>query len=216
MDYHNPHAPADTSGANTPVDDDARSLNGDVDEDEGLGMNMDGANDAREYNGVSVADAAAEAATTMARLSKSASPGTAATSTAKLEEASNQSEAGARDDDEMDVDPKDEDVEDESAAPRPSDGPSDTLATPAAADAAAALASPPQSPGLAPATEDVGGIEATTATVPADSAEDVDMAEQIEREKEEGAKETALEDAEGEAATEMMGGGHNVGGGSAV
>ena len=52
MDYTNPHAPADVSGENTPIHDDARSLNG-IDDDEAGdqdldGMQMDGAADPPE------------------------------------------------------------------------------------------------------------------------------------------------------------------------
>jgi histone deacetylase 1/2 len=46
MDYQNPHAPADESGTNTPMDDDSRSLNGDAQPAPYDGMALDGANDA--------------------------------------------------------------------------------------------------------------------------------------------------------------------------
>jgi histone deacetylase 1/2 len=172
MDWKNPHAPEDTSGNNTPMGDDARSLNGDAEDGVDDGMNLDGASDPRPRNGVTSA-ADAEAAATMARLSKSASPPAAVTS--GIEETSEG----------MDVDPKEEDVDELPAASKP-------------------LTPGPESPGLEPAPQTSGGVEATA---PPAAGTDVEMAEEIEREKEEGEKERALEDAEAEATTEMMGGG---------
>ena len=193
MEWKNPHAPEDTSGANTPMDDDARSLNGDADLADG--MNLDGAADARPPNGASAAEAEADAAATMAQMGASAAP-TAAAITAKLEEASNQSEeAGANniDDEEngMDVDPKEEedDIEEESAAPLPTA----TSAEDAAAHIPSPAASLPQSPTDA-------GTAATTENV-----DDVEMSEDVQREKDEGAVERELEDVEAEAAAEVVG-----------
>lgn len=194
MDFQNPHAPADESGANTPMDDDARSLNGDAADEAETTMNVDGA------NGTS---AEAEAAKAMAGLSKSGSP-------SKVENG---------DSNVMDVDPapKIEEAEDDNAGPVPQ------ASFPAVSnlDPEAALASPPQSPGLAPAAPNAGGVEAVSASIldaapPGGPGADVDMAEDIAQEKEVGERERAVENAEGEAATEMAGGGHNVGGGPAV
>lgn len=108
MDHLNPHAPTDVSGANTPADDDARSMNGDDEmEDEGANghagpkpMHLDGAADEeiQEANAV-VGEEIVEAKAT----SKSPAP-----PVPKVEEArSDRSEGGAdagRDDD-MEVDP---------------------------------------------------------------------------------------------------------------
>ncbi len=211
MEYNNPHAPADfNSGDNTPMDDEARSLNGHEEEEEHAehpevdGMNLDGASGVggvKVGNGISSREA--EVAATMAGLNKSTSPAAAvAAVTAKLEEeASNRSDAGGEG---MELDPKeeeDDDLEDERAAAPP---PSHTAPT-------------PLSPGLAPAeANEGGGVEAATAAVEGGGGRHVDMAESLEREKDAGRDETALEEVEGEAATEMAGGGHNVGGGSAV
>lgn len=94
MDYQNIHAPADDSGANTPMDDDARSLNGDADDEDGA-MQTDGANDVGTANG------AIGEAIVAAKASNSPAPAGGLTQT-KVEETSNQSEAGAEEaDDEM-------------------------------------------------------------------------------------------------------------------
>lgn len=45
---------------------------------------------------------------------------------------------------------------------------------------------------------------------------DAAMSDEVATKREEGVIERSLQEAEGEAATEMMGGGHNIGGGSAV
>ena len=111
MDHLNPHAPADVSGANTPMDDDARSLNGDdeMEEDGTNGhprpapMQLDGAadEDIKDANaGIGEEIVAAKAA------SKSPAP-----PVPKVEETrSNQSESGAAEaeggeGDNMEVDP---------------------------------------------------------------------------------------------------------------
>ncbi|KAK5162742.1 histone deacetylase [Saxophila tyrrhenica] len=220
MDWKNPHAPADESGLNTPADDDARSLNGDAeDEAEADEINLDGASEAKASNGAPRASSReAEVAATMAGLQNTASPAAAAAAAAKLEEVSNRSDAG----DDMEVDPKEEDIEDENAAPHPSASAADpdNLAVPASATTGGRsptpVASAPRSPGLAPATANDGGAEVATSYTTAAPAGDVDMAEDVEAAKEAGERERELQDAEAEAATEMAGGGHNFGGGSAV
>ena len=139
MDHTNPHAPADVSGANTPMDDDARSMNGDDEmEDEGTTnghgragpMQLDGAadEDVKEANAeVGEAIVAAKAG------SKSPAPA----AVPKVEETrSNQSEGGAEE-----GDPNDDDMEFDPAA--------------AASPAAAAPQSPPDEGAPAAAGKDV-------------------------------------------------------------
>lgn len=197
MDHVNPHAPADESGANTPMDDDARSLNGDAEEPaEGqngsAAIQTDGANDANAAAGEAILDAKA-----------SKSPAPAGQLQTKVETASNQSEGGAEEageaNDEMQVD------KEEATAQEP--------AAESSASVAQQTSTPPKSPAPPAAAE-------TTEPAPASNTEDVEMAEgdEAEREakKEEGKMEREIEDAKGEATTEMEGGGHNVGGGPAV
>ncbi|KAK0939640.1 histone deacetylase [Friedmanniomyces endolithicus] len=98
MDYRNPHAPGDDSGANTPASEDARSLNGDAVEEVGE-MQIDGAGDQRPARAVN-----AEVAHDLLAI-KTAHP-----SRADDGDVSNQSEAGADADEEdhdMDVDVED-------------------------------------------------------------------------------------------------------------
>lgn len=197
MDYKNPHAPADTSGANTPVDDDARSLNGDAEDEADMGM--DGANDARGED--------VRAAAAVARLSKSTTPHTADAAATKLEVDSNQSDAGAPDEG-MELDPKEEDMKGESAALRPT-------ASSARASAQPTSLATPGIPSIPAPRSPAGGL-GTTSMAPPAAGTDVDMAEDVERRREAGEREREIEDAEGEATTEMMGAGHNVGGGPAV
>jgi histone deacetylase 1/2 len=239
MDFRNPHAPVDDSGNNTPAGDDTRSLNGDA-EDEGMdGMQMDGAADPadeeidRELEAELEDDKPAEEAETKVEASspvineppgddmdvdaKEEMPTAASASAAASARASAQPEANG--------------------TPIPPTEPSskldpdaaDPLTTPAVPSGgrspspAAAIASPsaPAPPGAVDADGDVeGGVEAAPPTVELVIAVggDVEMAEAeaVAEAKEEGERERALEDAEGEAATEMAGGGHNVGGGPVV
>jgi len=98
MDYRNPHAPGDDSGANTPASEDARSLNGDAGEEVGE-MQIDGAGDERPARVVN-----AEVAHDLLAI-KTAHP-----SRADDGDVSNQSEAGAdvdEEDHDMDVDVED-------------------------------------------------------------------------------------------------------------
>ena len=133
MDYRNPHAPADASGDNTPMADDVRSLDGDVDDVEDverlaesnrrhqnggtMAMEMDGAADIEEPEQVEEAkEANAElGAEIIAAKAASKSPAPPALET-KVEEASNASQAGVEEDvgggDEMQIDAED-------SAPRP-------------------------------------------------------------------------------------------------
>lgn len=157
MDFQNPHAPADDSGANTPAMDDSRSLNGDAAHEDG--MNLDGA------------------------------PANAAVQEAVLAEKA------------------------KSPLPKPEENGSTHSSTGGepAADDAMQVGTPPRSP---PATEEAA---ATGAAPPTSTAgQDVEMSEAAAKEREEGLMERSREDAEGEATTEMVGGGHNVGGGPAV
>ena len=198
MDYRNPHAPAEDSGANTPADD-ARSLDGDV------GMGLDGAGDERA-EGVRATNAAVQK-DLLAMKAEGKSPALAG-----LErQASNQSEAGADDDEDedMDVDPSTT-VQGTTAQ---------ALATgrglaPGSARRTPSSRSPvPRERGV-PGTETAG---LTGAAPPVSTAgADVEMSESAAKEREAGLMERTLEDAEGEATTEMRGGGHNVGGGPAV
>ena len=238
MDYHNPHAPIDDSGNNTPAGDDTRSLNGDV-EDEGMdGMQMDGAADAADEELERELEAELE--------DDAANDKAAEQEDTKVESQSTADDEAAVDD--MDIDTKDEPVTGASASaaasarasaqpgtPDPpvntASRPSSRLATPAIASAgrspspAAAIASPsaPSPPGVSDADGNVeGGVEAAPAPVQPVLAVggDVEMveaeAEAVAQAKEAGEREREAEDVEGEAATEMAGGGHNIGGGSAV
>lgn len=194
MDYQNPHAPADESGTNTPMDDDSRSLNGDAQIPAYDGMALDGANDA--------APATAQESTSEVKApSKSPAPAEpkpeAAASDAAVAEASN---------DEMQVDAP-------VAAP-PTSAPVDeaTQETPAQSTPAQ-VGTPPKSP--APATEapstEVSG--ATDAAAPVSTAgQDVEMSEEAAEKREEGLMERSVENAQAEAETELAGGGHNAGG----
>lgn len=236
MDYHNPHAPVDDSGNNSPAGDDARSLNGDA-EDEGMdGMQMDGAADAADEDLARELEAELE--------DDAADDKVAEHEDTKVESQSTADDEAAADD--MDIDTKDEPVTGATAStaasarasaqpgtPNPpttaASKPNSPLATPAVPSAgrspspAAAIASPsaPAPPGASNADGDVtGGVEAAPAPVQPVLAVggDVEMAEAeaVAEAKEEGEREREAEDVAGEAATEMAGGGHNIGGGSAV
>ena len=202
MDYRNPHAPTDQSGENTPMTDDARSLNGDADI-ETTAPKVDGAiiEVAEEVNAEVGADiVAAKAADDLPTL-------TADTAT-NVAEPSVHSDADANDTangDDMQVDAS---IADEA-----------TDAIPAIATAtdpepeSAQVSTPPKSP--AGPKPDVSGN--TAVTLPNSSAgPDIEMSEAAAQERDEGVRERELENAEAEATTEMLGGGHNVGAGPAV
>ncbi|CAK4031290.1 histone deacetylase rpd3 [Lecanosticta acicola] len=204
MDHPNPHAPVDDSGANTPMDDDARSLIGDAEEPAAGEPN---GSTAMQTESANQANAAVSEALLSAKASKSPAPADSSTTQTKVETASNQSEGGAEDvadeeaaDDEMQVDKED-------TTAGPAAGPS--------GGAAQQTSTPPKSPAQ-PATTAETTEPATNST-----AEDVEMAEDgddadKEAQKEQAKVEREIEDAKGEATTEMEGGGHNIGGGPAV
>ena len=237
MDYQNPHAPADTSGDNTPMGDDARSLNGDGEGDIGEvedideAMQMDGAaDDERELDGAGL-EADVEDGMEADEEDEDGPELEDPTTTTKLEDDEEGDAEG------MDVDAKDE--MDQETATVPSLPPAAKSASasarasaappekgtplPPSTLAATTIPTPPPaipSPGIsiAQGEDPSGGVEAAPPPPPKPSAaaEDVQMAESVAEAKEAGERECAVEDAEGEAATEMMGGGHNVGGGAAV
>ncbi|EME46763.1 histone deacetylase rpd3-like protein [Dothistroma septosporum NZE10] len=177
MDYSNEHAPADDSGANTPMDDDSRSLNGDADDEENGAMQLDGAaDDPLEAN------AAVGESILAAKASKSPAP--PGSLNAKAEPAaSDQSEAGADDEagDGMQVDSA------ENAQPSAID-------RFASGVAAQQTSTPPRSP-AAPA------VANTAAEPPA--MEDVEMAEEAQAAKDEGEAEREGEDTMAEAANDL-------------
>jgi histone deacetylase 1/2 len=206
MDYRNPHAPVDDSGNNTPAGDDARSLNGDAEDEAMDAMQMDGAAEEeleRELDAELEDDAT----------DNPAEP--------KIEPPS----PAAADD--MDIDAKDEPtaaVVSSTASGRASAQPegktdSDAPPTPAIPSArspspAAAIASPsaPAPPGAVEPDGTVdGGVEAAPPAADPVIAvgADVDMAEaeNVAGEKEEGRLEREVEDADAEAATEIAVGG---------
>lgn len=196
MDTYNPHAPLDDSGANTPLEADARSLNGDDDDRELEDMmQMDGAADARVPAAAQELNAEVGEAIVKAKAaSRSPVPPIApATLEAKVEEASEQSEAGADDQeaDTMDID------------------------APPAAAPPAMTSTPPKSPLPPPPATEAPGATGTAPAVSTAGA-DVEMDEDVAKARDEGVMERNLEDVEAEATTEMRGGGHNVGGGPAV
>ena len=197
MDYQNPHAPADESGTNTPMDDDSRSLNGDAQIAAYDGMALDGANDAAPAT-------TSEKPSEVKAPSKSPAPvepkpeSAASDTTGAADEASN---------DEMQVDAP-------VAAP-PTSAPTEepTQATPAESTPAQ-VGTPPKSPAAAatevPATE----VPGATGTAPpvSTAGQDVEMSEEAAEKREEGLMERSVEDAQAEAESELAGGGHNVGG----
>lgn len=168
MDFQNPHAPAEESGANTPMDDDARSLNGDGD-DEGV-MQTDGAGDA---------NAAVSEALLAAKAKSPAVP-----SQTKTEAASNQSEAGAEDD-------ADDEMADADEPSRPTQ--LDRLASEAAAQQ---TNTPPKSPAPpAPETTGNGGdVEMAEDDEAAKAAEKEEGALERELEDVKGEATTEMED----------------------
>lgn len=206
MDYQNPHAPADDSGVNTPTGDDARSLNGDED----MNMNLDGTSDAQQAN-AEVQEAV------LAAKAKSKSP--LPTSAPKEEDAaSNQSDAGAppKDGDGMDLDASNtaQQTTTTTSASASQNGGHAGAASTSRQASAAPQPTPPKSPALA--AEANGPSAAETTQTASTAAQDVEMAEEAAKAKEEGMLERDAEDTKGEATTEMQGGGHNIGGGPAV
>ncbi|KAK5130261.1 hypothetical protein LTR08_002262 [Meristemomyces frigidus] len=176
MDYQNPHAPADESGNNTPMDD-ARSLNGDAEGTDG-DLGMDGASDIPplpQTRDMITATNQAVSEGLLAMKAASHSPPMPLDALQPKREAdelaSNQSETGADDEEDMDVD----------ASEAVTTQPTSTSAV------------------IAPAP----ALANTHAAPPIDATE-------------EGYLERDLANVEGEATTEMRGGGHIVGGGPVV
>lgn len=220
-DYQNPHAPADQSGVNTPMDDDSRSLNGDIEM---------GTNGAADDKTTTTAAAVAEAngkldeaiVEAKAKGNSPLPPPSAPAEDPQQQQAddtrSDQSEAAApvaepADNDDMDIEP--------AAAATPTAAA--TLVSEAAAPATTQTSTPP--PDAAAAAVVVTAAEpafpAIDASNPIPAAEvedqqDVSMTEDAAEAKNEGIVEREREEAEGEAATEMRGGGHNVGSGPVV
>lgn len=224
MDYPNPHAPADNSGVNTPMEDDARSLNGDAQPNEDA-MALDANNDATQ-----TAAPKEEPASESKAASKSPPPG----EPKREPDASELSSAGAADEpsnDEMQVDAP---TITASAAPQtsapaqetPQETPADSTpaqtgtppkSPPAPTPAPAAPADPPAAESAATsAAPDVPGTEAPAATGTAPpvstAGQDVEMSESAAEKREEGIMERSREDAQAEAETELAGGGQDVGG----
>ncbi|GIZ41927.1 hypothetical protein CKM354_000521200 [Cercospora kikuchii] len=182
MDTQNVHAPVDDSGANTPADEDARSVNGDGNDEE------DGAEEAMQVDGA--ADVAAANATVaeaiLADKAKSPTPGALTSAPQpKVEQTSNQSEVGAED--------AGDEADDEMA---------DAPPAPAAASAAAPqVTTPPRSPAAAtgaPITADTVGNEKEDVEMKDDAPEPEKLAE-----KEEAKQEREAEDAKAEATTQI-------------
>jgi histone deacetylase 1/2 len=240
MDYQNPHAPADDSGAGTP---EVQSLNGDA-------MDMDGAAGSAQVADAAAAAVAADLVAMKEANSKSPASGVPPTSQPKVDDgegANEESEAGAgeEDGDDMEVDTTTS-ADAPSAAPTGSLAPESALGqapTPASRSPAAGLtqANTPASADEQPSTSAVDATEPAATedskpAIPAEEQEDVEMAEEADEpaaasasKEEEGptepkvadakdqAKEEAIlernaEDAKDEAETEIEGGGHNRGG----
>lgn len=200
MDYQNPHAPTDDSGANTPMDDDARSLNGDAQVTSHGIMALDGANDAPPATA-----AAQEDAPEVKAPSKSPAPVEPKTEAASdavgaADEASN---------DEMQLDPP-------SAAPQTSAPAQEPTQETPAESTPAQTGTPPKSPAPAAEAAEVSATEAPAAigTAPPTSTagQDVEMSEEAAEKREEGLMERSAEDAQAEVDTELAGGGQTEGG----
>jgi histone deacetylase 1/2 len=186
MDYQNPHAPADESGTNTPMEDDSRSLNGDA-QVPGYGVALDGANDVAPINPqTTVPETKAP--------SKSPAPvepkPEAAAST--VDEASN---------DEMQVD----------APATATSAPAEEAAQGTLGGSTPAqVGTPPKSPEAATAATEVPATEVPVATGTAPpvstAGQDVEMSEEAAEKREEGLIERSVEDAQAEAETELAGG----------
>lgn len=193
MDYQNPYAPPmeGGSGVNTPMAEDARSVNGDAEDEDGGadGMQLDGAAEVQAAN-------AAVAEEIIAAKAKSPTP-TAAAET-KVEEASNVGVAGDENaaGDSMDVDPV------EAAAQEPATEP--TQAPPQ-------VSTPPKSPADAPPATEAPGVTGQMAPNSTAGA-DVEMSEDAAKEREEGVMERNAEDVTAEAATEKASGDDGVAG----
>lgn len=215
LDYQNPDAPADESGANTPADD-TRSLDGDAEAGD-VTMNMNGEDELppRAQDNVTVGDEAAQE-----DLAAMKSEGHSPVENNSAEQAAASSTTNP-------APAADQDMAESSAAQPPTapEPPTDTPA--AAAPATTDLQAPSRSP-APPASKHTPALPTTAApaTAPAAAAteqpkaEDPDTemteAETSAKEREEGLMERSRADAEGEATTEMRGGAHNVGGGPAV
>lgn len=195
MDYQNPHAPADVSGTNTPMDDDARSLNGDAQTANDDAMALDGTNDTLSSNA-----APQESATEPKAASKSPAPVEPKIEATEGESKDSTNEAS---NDEMQVDAP--------AAPPQTSAP----AQEATQETPAQTGTPPKSP-AAETPAEVPGTEtpaATGAAPPASTAgQDVETSEEAAAKREEGIIERNVEDAQAEAETEVAGGGQDVGG----
>ena len=241
MDFRNPHAPEDVSGENSPVGEDARSLSGDEEMEDRLGVGMDGAVDEMEMEGEVVngdgeergegegegeeVDGEVGEATLAAKAedgirSGSASPRLSETmGETKLEDEDLDADVVERGSPGSEAEAEAEEVDDMDVDPEhpPSASASASeraaSATPEAETTAQQISTPPYSP-PPPATEVLGA----TGTAPSVSTAgpDVEMSESAAREREAGLMERSVVDALGEATTEMQGGGHNVGGGPAV
>lgn len=199
MDYQNPHAPADESGTNTPMDDDARSLNGDAQTSGNDTTALDGTHDTRAANA-----AAQESLLEAKAASKSPAPETKPDVTA-----SEKSSAGAGDE------PSNDEMQIDAPAPAPqTSAPAEQTTSEAPAEPTPAqTGTPPKSPAPnanVPATEAPG---ATGTAPPASTAgQDVEMSEAAAEKREESIMERSAEDAQAEADTELAGGGQNAGG----
>ena len=202
-DYQNPHAPADDSGANSPVADDARSLNGDAENgaDENGAMQVDGADEIREAN-VAVGEAIIAAKVNQQPETQGSLP-----PVTKIEEASQQSEAGDEDEGEGDIG---EDADDGMQVDAPEARPSSSDPAP---ENARQVNTPPKSP---VPLSNVTNTEAQQGDDVEMAEDETTAAESKQAEKDQGALEREIEDTKGEATTEMAGGGHNIGGGPAV
>jgi histone deacetylase 1/2 len=196
-DYQNPHAPADQSGTNTPMDDDSRSLNGDAETSNNDGMALDGANDAPP-----AATSAQETAPETMAASKSpasAEPKPEAPTdeaTGTIDEASN---------DDMQIDAP-------ATAPQTSAPAQESTQEQPAESAPAQTGTPPRSPAAAaPVPSDIPATEVPGATGKAPpvstAGQDVEMSEEAAEKREEGLMERNVENAQAEAETELAGGG---------
>jgi histone deacetylase 1/2 len=185
MDYQNPHAPADESGTNTPMEDDSRSLNGDA-QVPGYGMALDGANDAAPINPQTTVPE-----TKAPSKSPAVEPKPEAAASA-VDEASN---------DEMQVD----------APAAATSAPAEEAAQATLGESTPAqVGTPPKSPEAAASATEVPAAEVTVATGTAPpvstAGQDVEMSEEAAEKREEGLIERSVEDAKAEAETELAGG----------
>jgi histone deacetylase 1/2 len=183
MDYQNPHAPADESGTNTPMDDDSRSLNGDAQPSPYDGMALDGANDVAPTSAPETTTEVKAPSKSPAPLERKPEPA-ASDAAGAVDEASN---------DEMQVDATPAETPAQVGTP-----PKSPAAAPAAADTEVPATEAPGATGTAPPVSTAG--------------QDVEMSEEAAEKREEGLMERNVENAQAEAETELAGGGHNVGG----